>query len=94
MILATCQHHILKPYTVQSEFRTVVNCLVWPFLASVFNSPFRCFELTPALSQKCYLHHRQTATDFLIGWMVLPLIIGQNCLFLLFLVIVQDGTLF
>ena len=28
MILATCQHHILKPYTLQSEFRTVVHCLV------------------------------------------------------------------
>ena len=28
MILATCQHHILKTYTVQIEFRTVVRCLV------------------------------------------------------------------
>ena len=27
MILATCQHHILKTYTVQIEFRTVVHCL-------------------------------------------------------------------
>ena len=28
MILATCQHHNLKPYTFQSEFRIVYCCLV------------------------------------------------------------------
>ena len=28
MILATCQHHHLKPYTFQSEFRIVYCCLV------------------------------------------------------------------
>ena len=28
MILATCQHHNLKPYTFQSEFRIVYSCLV------------------------------------------------------------------
>ena len=34
MILATCQHHILKTYTVQIEFRTVVRCLFHQTLLS------------------------------------------------------------
>ena len=35
MILATCQHHNLKPYTFQSEFRIVYCCLVYQVIRRV-----------------------------------------------------------
>ena len=35
MILATCQHHNLKPYTFQSEFRIVYCCLVMECLSKI-----------------------------------------------------------
>ena len=40
MILATCQHHNLKPYTFQSEFRIVYCCLVHNVFVSTLEGVF------------------------------------------------------
>ena len=47
MILATCQHHNLKPYTFQSEFRIVYCCLV----VTVIN------RHNDNMHHQCYDHH-------------------------------------
>ena len=66
MILATCQHHNLKPYTFQSEFRIVYCCLVCRVRLGRSFLKAHGFAINLADSDKCLCGKIENSTHYLL----------------------------